>query len=201
MANLIPTIAPKSDQLNADDLIGRSITIKITKVGLLADAQPIAIHYEGDDNKPWKPCKSMRRVMVNAWGGDGNAYVGRRLTLFRDPTVKFGGLEVGGIRISHMSDISGPFTMALTKTKANKQPFTVQPIGNAPAAQPAAQPVDEAIVKAGSEAAAKGVAAYVAWRDALSAEDKEKIKPLNPKWSDTAKKADAKALDADAPAV
>ena len=50
------------------------------------------------------------------------------MTLYRDPAVKFGGLEVGGIRISHMSDIAKPITMALTATRANRKPFTVQPM-------------------------------------------------------------------------
>ena len=27
---------------------------------------------EGDNRKPYKPCKSMRRVMVHCWGADGN---------------------------------------------------------------------------------------------------------------------------------
>jgi hypothetical protein len=54
LTNLLATIAPKSDQLNADDLIGRSLTIKVTKVALCGEAdQPIAVHYEGDNGKPY----------------------------------------------------------------------------------------------------------------------------------------------------
>lgn len=129
MTNLLPTIAPKSDQLNADDLIGRTLTIKVTKVSLCeAPDQPIAVHFEGDGGKPYKPCKSMRRVLVNVWGSDGNAYVGRRMALYRDDKVQFGGLAVGGIRISHMSDITSDVTMALTATRANRKPFTVKPL-------------------------------------------------------------------------
>ena len=130
------TIAPKSDQTNADDLITGPRTITVTKVSLLTAAdQPIAINYEGDNGKPYKPCKSMRRVMVSIWGPDGATYAGRSMTLYRDPDVKFGGMAVGGIRISHMSHIEKPVTMALTVTRANRKPFTVQPLqsgGNAP---------------------------------------------------------------------
>lgn len=129
MVDLSKTIIAKSDQLNADDLIGKSITIKITKVTGTSDAQqPIAIHYEGDEGKPYKPCKSMRRILVGIWGVDGAKYVGRSMTLYRDDKVRFGGIEVGGIRISHMSDIDAPKTMALTASKANKKAFTVQPL-------------------------------------------------------------------------
>ena len=128
MTSLSSTIKAKSDQLNADDLIGGPITIEITRLSGREGDQPIAINYKGDNDKPWYPCKSMRRVLVFAWGENGNEYVGRKLTLYRDPKVKFGGLEVGGIRISHMSHIDRQITMALTASKANKKPFTVLPL-------------------------------------------------------------------------
>lgn len=130
--DLRPTIAPRSDQLNADDLIGINKTIKITKVALCADpAQPIAIHFEGDCGKPYKPGKSMRRVLINVWGDDGSTFPGRRLTLFRDEKVQFGGYAVGGIRISHMSHIGEqPVVMALTMSKASRKPYTVLPLPN-----------------------------------------------------------------------
>ena len=133
MTDLTKTIIPKSDQLNADDMIGdKTILAKITKVSLAAGEQPIAINYDGDGGKPYMPCKSMRRVLVNCWGSDGNQYIGRSMTLYRDPAVKFGGLEVGGIRISHLSHIKEPVTMALTATRASRKPFTVKPLTEAP---------------------------------------------------------------------
>jgi hypothetical protein len=128
MIDLRGTIKPKSDQLNADDLIGGPLTIRITSVEVADGEQPVAIHYDGDGGKPYKPGKSMRRVLVNLWGPDGAAYVGRSLTLYRDEEVAFGGVAVGGIRISHMSHLARPATMALTTTKAKRKPFTVQPM-------------------------------------------------------------------------
>lgn len=130
MADLRPTIAPKSDQLNADDLLGTTLTIKITKVALCPEPdQPVAVYFEGDGGKPYKPGKSMRRVMINAWGDESANYIGRRMTLFRDEKVQFGGHAVGGIRISHMSHIGDrELTMALTSSRANRKPYTVQPL-------------------------------------------------------------------------
>lgn len=129
MNDMKATIIPKSDQLNADDLLSGPITIKITDVKIKAgQEQPVAIHYDGDNGKPYKACKSMCRVMVSAWGADASKYIGRSLTLYCDPKVKWGGMEVGGIRISHMSDIDSSMTMALTVTRANKKPFTVKPL-------------------------------------------------------------------------
>jgi hypothetical protein len=128
MTDMSQFIAPKSDQLNADDLIGRTLTIKITRVTGSAGDQPVSIYFEGDNGKPYKPCKSMRRVLVHVWGKDGNAYVGRSMTIYRDEKVMFGGIQVGGIRISHMSHIDAPQTMALTASKAKRAPFTVKPL-------------------------------------------------------------------------
>lgn len=125
--NILATIAPKSDQLNADDLTGRTMTIKVREVSVRAgEDQPVSFFFEGDDGKPFKPCKSMRRVIVNAWGADTSAYVGRSMTLFCDPNVTFGKEKVGGIRISHLSDIESDLTMALTVTRANRKPYTVK---------------------------------------------------------------------------
>lgn len=140
-------IAPKSDQLNSDDLIGGPITITVTGVGANEGSpeQPISISFEGDDGKPFKPCKSMRRVMVHIWGANAGNYVGRSMTLYRDPKVKFGGMQVGGIRISHMTDIpaeklsDGKVMMALTESKAKRTPYIVLPLKDAPK-----QPEDKA---------------------------------------------------------
>lgn len=130
MTDLSTTIAPKSDQLNADDLIGTTKNIKITGVALCLDPeQPVAISYEGDGGKPFKPCKTMRRILVHVWGRDGSAYIGRSLVLYRDEKVKFGGFEVGGIRISHMSHIDRDIAIAvMTNKKAGRRPYIVRPL-------------------------------------------------------------------------
>lgn len=122
-------VAPKSDQLNADDLIAGPRTIRISRVSGTGNAdQPVAVYFDGDGGKPFKPCKSMRRVMIAAWGVNAEQYVGRSMTLHRDPKVRFGGMEVGGIRISHMTDIAEPMQMALTVTKAKREMYLVRPL-------------------------------------------------------------------------
>ena len=138
MGDMSPVIVPRSDQLNSDSLIAGPITIRISAVNIAPGTeQPVAVSFDGDNGKPWKPCKSMARILVSAWGPDSSKYIGRSLTLYRDPKVKWGGLEVGGIRISHMSDIPNTLTLALTETRANRKPFTVQPLK---AATPPRQP-------------------------------------------------------------
>jgi hypothetical protein len=136
MNDMRPVIVPKSDQINADDLLGGPRTITIERVVIKPGTeQPVSIFYEGDNGRPYRPCKSMAKVMVHAWGPDANEYVGRSMTLYCDPKVKWGGMEVGGIRVSHMSHIDGRLVMALTETKGRKQPFVVQLLK-----QPQAQP-------------------------------------------------------------
>ena len=49
--------------------------------------------------------ETKRKVLVFAWGEDGTQWIGRSMTLFNKPDVKFGGVMVGGIRISHLSHI------------------------------------------------------------------------------------------------
>jgi hypothetical protein len=70
----------------------------------------------------------MRRVLVAAWGADADKYVGRRLRLYGDPDVKFGGSTVGGIKISHLSHIEKRMTLSLTATKGKRAPHTVEPL-------------------------------------------------------------------------
>lgn len=129
MSSMADAITPKSDQLNSDDLIAGPITITVTDVKIRSgQEQPVSIHYAGDNGKPYKSCKSMNRVLVTAWGADAKLYVGRSMTLYRDPSVKWGGMEVGGIRISHLSHIDSALTMALTATKGSRKPYTVKPM-------------------------------------------------------------------------
>ena len=128
MIDLTKSLEAKSDQLNSADLIAAPRTIKITKVSAGNKEQPIAVNYDGDDGKPYYPSKGMRRAMAAIWGVKGDAYVGRSMTLYNEPTVRWGGIEVGGIRISHMSHIDKVFSLALTISRTSKQAFEVKPL-------------------------------------------------------------------------
>ena len=126
MSDLKDTVIPKSDQLNADDFLTGPKTIRITGVKVTSGEQPVSISYDGDMGKPYKPCKSMRRVLITFWGTDGQDYVGKHLTLYNDPSVKWAGKEIGGIRISHMSDIEKDSNIILTVSRAVKKQFLIQ---------------------------------------------------------------------------
>lgn len=124
MVDIRKSIEAKSDRLNADDLIAGPLTIKIQDVRAGNTENPVAIYYEGCNGKPWYPCKSMRRAMVYAWTDEGKSWAGKSCTLFRDPDVIYGGVKVGGIRISHMSHIDEDMTVMLTKVRGKKEKVT-----------------------------------------------------------------------------
>lgn len=124
---------PRSDQINADDLIGGPQVVTITEVRRGNDEQPVEIvTQEFGPGRPYKPGKSMIRVLIAAWGKEASAYVGRRLMLYRDPDVRFGKDTVGGIRISAMSHIDQRLTLALTVTRGRRAPFAVDPLPDGP---------------------------------------------------------------------
>lgn len=179
-------IVPRSDQINADDLIGGPITIKITGIIIRPGTeQPVAISYDGDNGKPYKPCKSMARVMVICWGADAKEYVGRSMTLYRDDKVKWGGMAVGGIRISHLTDIDRDITMALTETKQSRKPFTVRPL------HVQFGPDRRPLEAAGTEAAAAGKEAFTSWFNMLGKDDRAYIKADIARYQELATAADA----------
>lgn len=182
MTDLTDTLAPKSDQLTADDLIAGPITIHITDVVRgESPEQPIAIRFDGDNGKPYRPGLSMRRMLAYAWGPDGNAYKGRSLTLYRDPAVVFGGLAVGGIRISHMSHIEGEMALALTATKGKKKPHRVQPLVEAPREDRGKQLADSLIAR--FDAAPDGPALFALIDDAKVVEQRAWLKNKRPELS------------------
>ena len=126
--DLSDTIEAKSDQLNADDLIGSTKTIKVSNVVRYNDKGIPAfyINYEGDTGRPFKPCKSVRRVIMCGWGKDGSKWIGRSMTLYCDPSVIYAGKEVGGIRVSHMSDIEKRISIKLTEKRGSKKEVFVE---------------------------------------------------------------------------
>ena len=125
VTNLRDTSVPKSDQLNADDLIAGSITITVTGVTRGNNESPVIIHYQNDNGRPYKPCKTMRKLIVFAWGEDGNAWVGKGMVLYNDPSVKWAGKAVGGIRISHLSHIPKPMEVSLAASRNSKALYRV----------------------------------------------------------------------------
>lgn len=130
--DLTESIAPRSDQLNAEDLLAGPRIVTVEKVTKGSSEQPVNIHLVEFPGRPFRPSKTVRRILVAAWGAEASAYAGRRMSLYRDPAVRFGGQDVGGIRVSHMSHISKRLTLALTVTRGKRAPYNVDPLPDGP---------------------------------------------------------------------
>lgn len=131
--DIAETTAPRSDQQNFDDVATTPRLVTITEVKKGSSEQPVEIHVAEYPGRPYKPSKSMRRVLVACWGPDSSEYVGRRMKLVGDPTVKFGGSVVGGIKIAALSHIDKKVSVNLTVTRGKRAPHTVEPLEDAPA--------------------------------------------------------------------
>lgn len=124
VSSLRDTVAPKSDRRNADDFLAGSETVKIIAVKRGDAESPVAVHLE--NSKPWYPCKSMRRILIAAYGDNGGDWIGKSMTLYCDPAVRFGGVAVGGIRIAALSHIESDIAISLTTTRGKRSPYTVK---------------------------------------------------------------------------
>jgi len=68
----------------------------------------------------------MRRALISAWGENGKDWIGKSMTLYCDPSVKFGGVAVGGIRVSHMSHLQSDLSLSLTSTRGKRTPHLIK---------------------------------------------------------------------------
>jgi len=143
--NLSQATLAKSDQLNADDLIGGPRTFTVAEVRRGDAEQPVAIVLEEfPANRPFKPSKTVLRLLAYCWGEETDNWPERpRFTLYRDAKVKWAGQEIGGIRVSHMSHIKEPQKIALAESKGKKSLHVVKPL---PDDAPTAPKVDEETV-------------------------------------------------------
>jgi hypothetical protein len=104
MADISNTLAAKSNQLNAVDLPRpRVFCILGVSVNNTAD-QPVDVRLDGWPH-PWKPCKTVRRILAAAWGTESSEWLGRSVELYCDPDVLWAGERAGGIRVAALSDI------------------------------------------------------------------------------------------------
>lgn len=126
MTDVTFAMEAKSDQLNAVDIMGSDRIIRIREVQVKKGEQPISVFFDGDNSRPWKPSKGMIRILAGAWGTDSAAWVGKCAQLYFEPSVKYAGKEVGGIRIRALSDIDKRGLMFVeTINRQQRNPYPV----------------------------------------------------------------------------
>lgn len=130
---MIVTAEPRSDQWNADDFVGGPRTFTIAGVKPGAAEQKYDIELIEGEGRAWRPPLTMLRLLIAAWGDEASEWVGRKVTLYRDPSVKFGSDAVGGIRVSHMTDLPSdrPFEVMLTSSRGKRTKVRVEPLTEA----------------------------------------------------------------------
>lgn len=127
------TLAPKSQQLDAVDLLDGPRIFTITEcITRSSEEQPTTIKL-AEFPRPWKPGKNQRRVLAYCWGGKGSLYAGRRVELYCDTSVLYAGEKVGGIRIRALSHIDGPMDAPIIPTRGKGGTWHVEPLTDAPA--------------------------------------------------------------------
>ncbi|HEY9371490.1 hypothetical protein [Streptomyces sp.] len=124
------TAEPRSDQWNADDFVGgpRVFTIAGVKVG--SAEQKYDIDLAEGEGRAWRPPLTVLRLLIAAWGDEASAWVGRRVKLYRDESVRFGSDAVGGIRVAELSDLPGgkPLQVSVTVSRGKRAPMVVKPL-------------------------------------------------------------------------
>lgn len=127
-----PAAVAKSDQWNADDLLGGPATVTIARaIRFDRKDQPVEIALTESPTKCYRPCKTMVRALIAALGPDGSKWAGRRITLYRDPSTMWAGEEVGGIRVSHLSGLRDPLVLMLQIRRGQKAKVTILPLPSA----------------------------------------------------------------------
>lgn len=122
-------IIAKSDQVNAIDLVMGSQTVTVLEVTEGNAEQRVNIITDVfGPGRPFKPSKTVLRILAQAWGRETNDWVGHSMTIYRDPEVRWAGEEVGGIRVSALSHIDKPFTLNLPTSKGKHAKATVTPL-------------------------------------------------------------------------
>lgn len=125
---VVQSVDPRSEQLNSDDLVATGpITVTVAGVRRGTKEQPIQIDLVERD-RPFRPCKTVRRCLIALWSDAPSEWVGKRMTLYSDPEVVYGGVRVGGLRVSHASGIDAPKTLLLTKSRGKRSEVVIQPL-------------------------------------------------------------------------
>ena len=200
MTDVTKALAAKSDQLNADDLVTGPRTIKVREVKVQSTPeQPIWVYYEGDNGKPWKPCKTAGRCLAAIWGSNSAQWVGLSCTIYNDPTVTWAGMAVGGIRVSHMEGIDKPRALSLAKTRGKKDVVTIQPLRVVAdtVTKPDAASAPVADLTKARQAAGNGTEALREWWKGASPDDRAAATAAMDELKAIAAAADAAAVPDD----
>lgn len=130
MTDIAHTLIARSDQMNAVDIIGTERLLKIVSVDVKQSGeQPVTIHYEGENGRPWKPALTARRILASLWGSESAKWIGHTVAVHCDATVVYAGEEVGGIRPHAATGIETTQVIKLKEKRGPKpKTFEIKPL-------------------------------------------------------------------------
>ena len=121
---------PKSDQLNYETFLTGPQTFTVSKVTPGDRDHPVFIHMNECPATPYKPSKGMLKCIAqpDGWGDKSSQWVGKSITLYGDPTVIYGGVEVGGIKVAALSDINCDYETLISARRGVRKPHLIKKI-------------------------------------------------------------------------
>jgi hypothetical protein len=121
--------------MDAADLTEEGGIFTITDVTVTQGDQPVNVSL-AEFPRPWRPAKTVRRILARVWGPDSQTWVGKRAHLYNDPSVRWAGEAVGGVRVRAVSGIDKPVNVTLPTSRGKYGKYTIQPLPDVPAAAP-----------------------------------------------------------------
>ncbi len=165
--NMLISSAFPSRYLKAADLSGEATTVTMTivkqeQVAKSGDMQPVLYFREFKQGLVLN--KTNAKSITKLYGDDTNRWNGQKVELF-EAMVDFQGDVVAALRVRPFKDVI-PWEMPPTQQQPSKFPTPVAGNTN-----------ELALIKLGEEAAAKGIDEFRWWRDGLTHEDLDLVRP------------------------
>lgn len=119
---------PKSDQLNYENFISGPQTFTVAKVTPGDRDHPVFVHMVECPATPYKPSKGMLKCIASpdGWGDKSSQWTGKAITLYGDPTVIYGGVEVGGIKIGALEGIPSDYETLISARRGVRKPHLIK---------------------------------------------------------------------------
>lgn len=115
-------------------------TLSLEKVGRDDDSEQRWIMWFNEMKKGLRLNVTTLRIFEAAYGDDSDRWIGRRVQLYWDPTVQFGGKLVGGVRVRLSRLAAGGVAAALSAPAgARFDPMTGKPLAPPPVTHPQAR--------------------------------------------------------------
>ncbi|GAB3192026.1 hypothetical protein [Nesterenkonia suensis] len=124
-----------SDHISADLFADGPDTFTITGVTettLEGEKKRHAVQLAETQGKTWVPALTVLKALAVVWSRETSNWVGQKVTLYRDESVRFGKEAVGGIRVSHITGISEPQTVEVRGAMNRRVSYTFQPLTVSP---------------------------------------------------------------------